>query len=344
MRILFIILTAAITLCLWPTTAQACVCVAGGGNLHTDLKVARERASAIYRARVVPAPRGPYLGTVDVEVLEVIKGPVVTGEKFNLPQGGGGDCRVRFRGEAEYLIYAEPKDARLIWHCSRSRPMTSLDDAEWVWLTTGKLPSLPAVVQRESVSCEPCDMERIGGSLITPPGKALIPPHEERKALALMKARRPFLTHSSAASTGQRLVMVGRSWEGKSFELIQTPAHAAEARCTQQVHLRWCKQLTVSKPYPDESPRFQCVEPETPELACDEAQSRQSKWEPLETLAADQCHWRTSSYARCTFNGPPVPHPEGVPTSPLLVCRPEAGRHPRYACSVQAASPPSQPE
>lgn len=230
MRVLFTVLVAAIALCLWPTTAQACVCVAGGGNLHHDLKVARERASAIYRARVVPAPVGPYLGTVDVEVLEVIKGPVVTGEKFILPQGGGGDCRVRFRGEAEYLIYAEPKDARLIWHCSRTRPMTSLDDAEWVWLITGKLPVIPTVVQRESVSNEPCD---------------------------------------------------------------------ASTTCT-------------------------------------------SKWEPPEALSADQCHWRTPDQARCTFTGPRVPLPANAPTSPLLVCRLEAGHASRYACTVQQAPNPTQ--
>ncbi|WP_163782505.1 hypothetical protein [Myxococcus vastator] len=194
--------------------------------------MARERASAIYRARVIPVPRGPYLGTVDVEVLEVIKGPVVTGEKFKLPQGGGGDCRVRYQGDAVYLIYAEPKDARLIWRCSRTRPMPSLDDAEWVWLTTGKLPFIPAVVQRESVSSEPCA--------------------ENKK----------------------------------------------------------------------------CV----------------SKWEPPEALSADQCHWRTPDQARCTFTGTRRPLPENAPTSPLLVCQPEAGHASRYACTVQKAPNPTQAE
>lgn len=344
MRALSTILIAAIAVCLWPTPAQACVCIAGGGNLHNDLKVARERASAIYRARVIPVPSGPYLGTVDVEVLEVIKGPVVTGEKFNLPQGGGGDCRIRFRDEAVYLIYAEPEYPRLIWHCSRSRPMASLDDAEWVWLTTGKLPSIPAVVQRESVSCDPCDVERIGSSLISPPGKAPIIPHEARKALALMKARRPFLTHSNAASNGQRLVMVGRSWAGKPFELIQTPAYSVDARCKQQVQLHWCKRLEVSRPYPDDGPRFRCVEPERAEVACDENKSRTSKWEPPEALSADQCHWRTHSSASCTFSSPPAPLDEGAPTSPLLVCQPKAGLQPRYSCSVQAAPAPFQPK
>lgn len=232
MRVLFTILVTAIALGLWPTTAQACVCVAGGGNLHHDLKVARERASAIYRARVVPAPVGPYLGTVNVEVLEVIKGPVVTGEKFILPQGGGGDCRVRYQGDAVYLIYAEPKNPKLIWHCSRTRPMPSLDDAEWVWLTTGKLPFIPTVVQRESVSTEPC---------------------EENK------------------------------------------------KCT-------------------------------------------AKWEPPEALSADQCHWRTPNQARCTFTGPRVPLPENAPTSPLLVCRHEAGHASRYTCTVQKAANPTQAE
>ncbi|NVI98828.1 hypothetical protein HV824_11940 [Myxococcus sp. AM009] len=232
MRALSTIPVVAIAICLWPAVAQACVCVAGGGNLHHDLKVARERASAIYRARVIPAPVGPYLGTVDVEVLEVIKGPVVTGEKFILPQGGGGDCRVRFRGDAVYLIYAEPKDARLIWHCSRTRPMPSLDDAEWGWLTTGKLPSIPAAVQRETVSSEPC---------------------------------------------------------------------AENKKCT-------------------------------------------SKWEPPEALAADQCHWRAPDQARCTFTRPRVALSENTPTSPLLVCRLEAGRGDRYTCTVQKAPNPTQAE
>ncbi|AEI68756.1 hypothetical protein [Corallococcus macrosporus] len=234
-----IALCLAVAACLWPETTQACVCVSGTGDLHHVLKTARERASAIYRARVVPAPVGPYLGTVSVEVLDVIKGPVVAGEKFILSQGGGGDCRVRFREEAVYLIYAEPQKPKLIWSCSRTRPLPSLEDAEWRWLTSGKLPAIPVAVQRESVSCQPCE---------------------------------------GAAP------------------------------------------------------------------ACDKNKQCTSKWEPPEALAADQCQWKTADQARCTFTSPRVPLPRDAPTSPVLVCRPEAGSKHRHTCSVQKDPHPSQAE
>ncbi|MFP2959664.1 hypothetical protein ACLEPN_17940 [Myxococcus sp. 1LA] len=279
-----------------------------------------------------------------VEVREVFKGPVAVGEKFTVPMSGGGDCLVRFQSDTEYLMYAEPEKPRFVWGCSRTRPLSSRDDAEVAWLRTGTLPPIPAALQRETVSCEPCDAERIGGKLVARPGKAPLPPQDERKALAALKARRPFLTDSSAASTPKSRVIVGRSWDGKPFELIQTPVYSVDERCKQQVQVRWCKRLDVSRPYPDSSPHFTCVEPERTEVACDENKSRTAKWELPEPLAMDQCRWRTPSTARCTLSSPPAPLAEDVPSSPLLVCRPRAGHQPLYTCSVESAPMPLQPE
>lgn len=183
------------------------------------------------------------------------------GEQFELPSGGGGNCTFGFQAESENLIYAYAEGPRSVGFCSRTRPITSEEDSELRWLRTGKPPPIPVAMQRETVSCVPCDIRKIGGPLVAPPGEAPAQAERGPEAEALMKAGRPFFTYSTQPSDGSRHVAVGRSWDGRFFELVQAPHRSVDEHCVQKVYLRWCKRLNVwtsapgAAPMPDEAPQ-----------------------------------------------------------------------------------------
>ena len=160
-----------LAVCAGPATAQACSCWDGPADLPTNLREAKAGAIAIYRARVVSIDSGflrLFRHPASVEVLEVFKGQVKRGERLQLPYGGGGDCTIRFEEGIEYLMYAHGSEPEDVHHCSRTRPVRA-GDSELDWLRTGRLPPVPVAIQRESVSCEPCDIHAVGGRLLSPP-------------------------------------------------------------------------------------------------------------------------------------------------------------------------------
>ncbi|OJT19001.1 hypothetical protein BO221_36385 [Archangium sp. Cb G35] len=305
---------------------------------------------AIYRARLLSVDPAAFGGKASVEVLEVFKGKVKPGDRLELPSGGGGDCSIAFKAGMEYLMYAQGESPDSVWHCSRTRPVSE-GDAELSWLRTGRLPPVPVALQRESVSCEPCDIDKIGGRLMAAPGAAPGVWEWQPQAEASMKAGRPFLTRSDPDSSTERFVMVGRAFDGRPFELTQTPHYSVHTACEQKVHLRWCKRIEVSTPAPGMYPLFQCVEPGEASLQCDESTSRKASWQPLEALPSEPCNWYSPSEPSCILKSKPRALAKGAPVAPLLVCRPlsDAGNK-RHSCRVEvtpmplAAPPPPLPK
>ncbi|ATB32042.1 lipoprotein [Melittangium boletus DSM 14713] len=326
----------------WPTAAHACSCAKESTNLPTALRTARSGATAIYRARLISVDSRAFGGLASAEVLEVFKGQLKPGDRLELPSGGGGDCTIAFEAGREYLMYAHRENPAEVYFCSRTRLVTE-GDSELVWLRTGKLPPVPVALQRESVSCEPCDHFSIGGRLIAAPGAAPGLWEWQPQAAAAMKAGKPFYTRSDPASTPTSFVMVGRSWDGKPFELTQTPHHSVDAACMQKVQLRWCKSLDVSTPAPNMYPRFQCVEPGEALPQCDESKSRKAAWMPLEVLSPEQCDWHSPDEPTCYLSATARPFGQRAPPSAILLCHPGPDGGRRYSCRVARTPMPTSP-
>ncbi|NMO16574.1 hypothetical protein HPC49_28955 [Pyxidicoccus fallax] len=334
----FIAVAAA---CALPSAAQACSCERPSGDLHTQLRTARENAVAIYRARVTAVDPAAFDGKAAVEVLEVFKGPVKPGERLDLPSGGRGACTIAFKAGKEYLMYAQGKDATSVSLCSRTHSVTPGTESELAWLRTGKLPPLPVALQREAVSCEPCDIDLVGGRLIVAPDESpsswLWPP----QAAEAMKEGRPFFTRAHVDS--EHSLIVGMSFDGKPFELTQTHEYAAPSACTRRIHLRWCKRLDVTTPAGSPHPVFKCIEPGESSLQCDESKGRESSWRPPESIPADACLWRTSDTALCTLEPRMRLLPAGARASPVLKCRPQDldRRDRNHFCQVETKPGPT---
>ena len=318
----FVWLVAIVALGLGAQTARACSCDPGPSDLSLQLRTARDEAVAIYRARVLFASRSAFGGEASVKVLEVFKGALKAGDMLSLPSGGGGDCSIAFSKGEEYLLYSNGPKASNVHLCTRTQP-TAFASTELAWLRTGVLPPLPVAIQRERVSCTRCDIERMGSRMISKPGSPPLQWAWEKEAVDLMRAGRPFLTRSRPGSDHERFALVGRTWEGRAFELARTSGKAGGEACTQRVHLRWCKSIDVSPPE-SASPAFKCVEPlgETT-LHCDEAATREATWLPPEALPPNACRWGSIDRPRCALDHEARALKPGAPHSPLLVCRPD---------------------
>ncbi len=338
---LAILLTVA-SVWMSPTEAHACSCAQGSGDIARDLREARQYSNAIYRARILSVTPVHFGGTAVIEVLEAFKGKVIVGEQFELPSGGGGDCTVGFQAESEYLMYAGSDGPTSVGLCSRTRRITSKEDSELRWLRTRKLPPIPVAMQRESVSCEPCDIRQIGGRLSSPPGAPLVHSVWGDEADAAMKTGRPFFTYSTQPSDLSQHMAVGRSWDGRFFELVQTPHFNTDEHCVQKAYLRWCSRLNVWGSRPGAHPTFRCVEPGISTLECNESLSRTAAWEPVEALPpAENCDWYAPDNPQCKLRGTGKRLPKGAPTSPLLRCSPSASLGAkRHSCRVETVRPP----
>lgn len=336
------LLLAVASVWLWPTEAHACSCSRSSGDTVRDLREALEYSSAIYRARTLSVTPDPFRGIAVIEVLEVFKGKVIMGEQFELPSGGGGNCTFGFQVESEYLIYAHPDGPRSVWFCSRTRQITSQEDSELRWLRTGKLPPVPVAMQRASVSCVPCNIDKIGGPLVSPPGASPTDAESGPEAEASMKAGGPFFTYSTQPSDRSRRVAVGRSWDGRFFELVQTPHYSVDERCIQKVYLRWCTRLNVWTPAPGEHPMFRCVAPGISTMECNESMSRTAAWEPVEALPpVGECDWLSPDSPSCYLRETGTRLPDDAPKSPLLVCVPGRGiGGSRHVCRVETGPLP----
>ncbi|HEX4386569.1 MAG TPA: hypothetical protein VH083_26625 [Myxococcales bacterium] len=311
--------------------ARACKCRQESDDLQANLKTARENAVAIYRARVDAADDSSRAW---VDVLEVFKGDVKSGSHLELPAGGGGDCSINFRIGLEYLMYATGSGPTSVGLCSRTRAIKPAD-LELTWLRERVLPPAPVALQRETVSCEPCDILAVGGRLIAGPGARPRPFDWPPSARGALESGRPFFTNADSSDPAQR-AMAGISFGGKAFELTDT---AVDAACARRVQLRWCARVEVTSA-PGSYPSFACVGPGEPELQCDQSTSRRAHWEPLEALQPGSCRWLPLDEPRCLLEaGQPLP--AKAPQTPVLACR-AAARNKRYLCKVEPAVHPTE--
>lgn len=263
-----------------------------------------------------------------VKVLEEFKGSVKAGDVFDVPSGGCGDCTIPFEPEQEYLMYAGKKRSD-VYYCSRTRELekgADTDDAEILWLRTGKLPPMPLALQRESVTCVPCDIYDVAARVAPGRGSpgSCADFDWEPQAEEKMKAGQPFFTRAEASDDAHH-VMVGMTKDGKAFELTQTPHLSVPERCTQRVELRWCSRVEVKSPGEGMYPLFRCIEPGPAQLQCDEAPTRKAAWMPAEVFEATRCDWSSPGAPTCSLQGPGRPLSGKIMTGPFLLCRPSSG-------------------
>lgn len=303
---------------LWPQVSRACRCLTQptDTNLAQALRTAHETAGHIHFARA-QAANGPRSGSATVEVVEVFKGELAVGTRLRLPSGGGGTCAYPFQKGNDYLVYTHggPTVVNL---CSRTRQVLA-DDVELQWLRTGKLPATPSALQREVVTCEPCELE--AGTRAP-----LLFGEQARQAHAAQGA---FWTQGLGSEHG-RAVAVGQTKDLRSFELVQTPHDTTDEKCRQRIVRRWCERLA---PLSSEARyAFRCIKPGPEEEVCDETQGRVAKWMPLESMTTATCTWGNPNAPSCKLSKKVQPRPGSHKASaPLLRCSPprvDTGWHP----------------
>ncbi|NRD52969.1 hypothetical protein [Corallococcus exiguus] len=324
-----------------PATGWACSCTFITQGLPGSLEGARDQAGFIYLGRVRDSEgRSERFATVDV--LEAFKGSVKAGDVLQLPYGWSGDCVLNLPGGQTWLLYADKSSPEAVWMCTRSRRVLSSDDSELTWLRTGVLPPVPVSLQRETVSCEACNIEAVGGRLLAPPQMPPATPAAHAEAEALWKKGQPFFT----AEYAEHLMMFGVSREGRAFELTEVSgSFGVQKACERRVELRWCKRLELRQRTPRFS-AFHCVDPGEPQEACDERRSRKSEWFPMERLPARACIWFNPSAPSCELAEGRFPFPSGAPPLPVLACHPwtPGARSGSYSCEVKTAPEPVPPE
>ncbi|MFP2901876.1 hypothetical protein [Corallococcus sp. 4LFB] len=323
-----------------PAAGWACSCGFSSRSVGGELREARSEADFIYLGRIRQVG-GASGALYTVEVLESFKGTVKTGTVFREPFSGEGDCSLPV-SPGVWLIYAYGNPARTT-QCSRSRPVVP-DDSELTWLRTGVLPPVPVSLQRESVSCEVCDVDEIGGRLLVPPGAppARRSPSWTKDVEARWKAGQPFFTDASAVSDSEHQVLLGLSREGRAFELSETPVWPFERMgCERRIQLRWCERLEFQQ-----GSGFRCVGPGTAQDVCDERRSRKAKWLPMERLQPGACHWDRPDSALCILSEDRFPFPASSPALPVLAChdlKQGPGSGP-YRCEVKVKPESITPE
>ncbi|GMU08643.1 hypothetical protein [Corallococcus caeni] len=317
-----------------PAAGWACSCAFPDVGLVEGLKAARAHADFIYLARIHDTD-DPSEDSATLEVLESFKGAVKAGDVLRVFQDQG-DCSLPLPPGSTWLLYAYDRPTGVV-KCTRSRSVL-LDDSEVVWLRTGNLPPVPVSLQRETVSCDACDIEEVAGRLLVAPGM----PPARRSSLysgeseTRWKAGQPFFTEGGAFTDPSFVVRVGMSREGRAFELTELPQWShLEKTCERRVQLRWCKRLEFHKGYPPGN-GFRCVEPERPQEVCDERRSRKAGWLPMERLPPYACFWFRPDAPFCELSDARFPFPAGSPSLPVLACHrtgPVNGPG-RYSCEV----------
>ncbi|NMO16404.1 hypothetical protein HPC49_09595 [Pyxidicoccus fallax] len=330
---IFLLACAVLTL---PTPADACSCVRGSPDLHEALRDALSDSDMVFHGRVKSV--GPrlkllsYLGVktdweARLEVLEVFKGK--PGGSLVLPSGPTASCEYPFTEGDEFLVYVNDYDGQPVSTiCSRTRPAFK-SDVELDWLRTGVLPSVPVALQRQSVRCEPCDLDTVAEEL----GDKEVGNKDAESAL---KTGKPFwVSGYSDHEDPTRLTAVGLSRDGRPFELVQTPYNGTNEACRQRVTRRWCEKLVPAPRARRNVPALQCVNPGPAEEVCDEEKSREVTWLPRESMSAATCEWHSPTETACELAKEPRPLDAGAPTSPLLSCRPTKPPALSYACQVR---------
>ncbi len=142
----------------------------------------------VYVAHVVAVDQRATL-----KVAERFKGNVKVGESLRLRSGGGGDCTLRFTAGERYLVYTTGAPES-VFFCSRTRRLRQDDDAELKWLRSKILSTLPALLQRQEVTCQACDVYSVSGSLIGPSvsGTCNLPLRGEKDVAAGVATGKPF--------------------------------------------------------------------------------------------------------------------------------------------------------
>lgn len=284
--------------------AEACTCAGGpAGDVMEQLQRAKDGADAVFYARVVKNEPtgldGHYVTTLDV--LESFKG-TAQGQLKMRSGDSQGDCSFKFEDDGRYLIYAGLTTAPSFAtsHCSRSRRVETPDDSELEWLRKGTPLRLALTVQREEVTCAPCD------------------------AVTLAKARsgmnEPARDLNEAIDGGEPFWwggwgrdVVGRVNDGRMFQMRQTPSQWFAAKCRQRVTIRYCREMKVSG-------RVFCTDPTAEEVLCDENATRSTTFLPTEAMSVvKSCSWREVDRPYCELDSTMQPADGGLP---LFRCAP----------------------
>jgi hypothetical protein len=306
----------------------ACSCARDeSDDLWTELTRSRTGANAIYLARVSKPQLGARPGRALLSVVESFKGEVSPGELITVRAGGFGDCSIEFAAGALYLVYGResPTD---VWMCSRTRRVDDRDP-EVEWLKTGRLPPAPKVLQREMVTCQPCDPGRIGDTFVGRQPRACAADRGLDVAAQVAGTEAFSVYDSEPGPKGAVDVELGRTREGQLFKLSTT---GGWARCQRRVVLQICKQLATEK-ISDWRTEVRCVTPGPERVLCDETQSREERWLPLEDLASAKCSWRHPARATCELS---EQRPTGADIrGPVLRCHPTGMRgDTHHVCEV----------
>jgi hypothetical protein len=313
--------------------ARACSCGSGSGDLAKDLKDALA-SPHIYRARVVglshrvvttllnvvqAARRQPKLADdlAMLEVLEVFRGGLRVGQHLEVSNnnGFGSGCDPEFAVGEDLLIYTLDGDPKSISGCSRTREVTPTD-LELDWLRTGVLPPLPVAVRREVVTCDPCTLDSLAGSL---------PRAWGADALRHLTDANPFMNGGYYGLPSERKGVV-RTATGETFMLLQRPDYGTGEVCFQRVSRQSCAGFAAHPTPPRGEPDLDCVTPGPEVPVCDESTSRRATWGPPQDMSAVTCTWRDPAHPRCEFSKSDQPLAEGKPTFPLLECSPAYDR------------------
>jgi hypothetical protein len=288
-------------------TAYACKCGRDPSDVMTQLRSALERADAVFLGRVVAQrdreATGEYgnVYATTLEVLEQYKGTVQ--EQLEMPSGtNGGGCTFRFEEGKTYLVYAYGNGETLITgHCTRTREVDRPDDLELGWLRTRVPLPVPVALQRKVVTCKRCDLDVVTRELLGPEnvqgcGNLW---SNDKEALAAFRAGWPFWS-MSPYEDDHRSEALGMSKDHRGFELLQTPYHAADEACRQQVLLRWCERLEPTGARGSSLPKFSCIDPSSEIEMCNENETRAVGDGPRESLSAiKECDWGEPNNPRC---------------------------------------------
>ncbi|MFY0569017.1 hypothetical protein ACN28E_35065 [Archangium lansingense] len=331
-----------ISLLAWPTDALACSCELQPKDLHEALKAARKKADAIFRGRVVgiepeyaaPDSKRLRLHRVAFEVTETFKGRVAPRQVVTTYRPDGIGCGYLFEEGIEYLVYAgtgAPAGLETSM-CSRTQPA---DEAriELDSLRSGALPSRPVALRRKLVSCTECDVHTVAQALVCGGAESCELSASPKEAAAALREGRPFWSFERRESSSVSKVY-GVASDGRAFKLEQRPHYAAEEKCMQRVHRRWCERLSVTPDAHGGRPDVACIGPASDELLCDETTTRRSSWGPVESPLRADCEWTRVDSARCALDAEPAPlAPGGQATRPGMVCTPEY-LSPEYQCRI----------
>ncbi len=314
----------------WPASVLACSCGRQANDLHEALKSAREKAHAIFRGRVIGIE--PVYSTTDskyllrhrvtFEVSETFKGKVAPRQIVTTYRPDGLACGYLFHEGVEYLVYAGAYEQAGLETsmCSRTQPAKEAR-VELDSLRSGRLPQRPVALRREVVKCTGCDVHTVAPVLVCGGAESCGAPVSPKVAAAALREGRPFWAYEKRETAGETKVY-GMASDGRAFQLVQRPAHAAQEACTQRVHRRWCERLSVATGTSGVRPAVACIGSTSDELLCDETTTRRTSWGPMESPTQARCDWASADTPLCQFDHDPVPLEPGRATSSGMACTP----------------------